>query len=258
MAFFSTSVEDDRKDNKLSRYSIQRSMFLGIFTLITKIIKFDKKHKLEHVYLQQIDYFIAHNSTNKLTTSGKIIVIAELLALFSFITIFLDNLVLSLAMAYSIAIICSYTLFFFESKWLSSSTYEKIYGMSHDLFLRCFKLLSLALAVIMFVILFVSMAVAKTVCLLYHCEFLLNYNNVSAIGFLTIAKIAIFGVLPIILAPSIFFQIDGRNPLINTIIAIIISLFVGTFIVGYFLAVLVIPLVIIYADDYQKNRYYRA
>ena len=78
-------------------------------------------------------------------------------------------------------------------------------------------------------------------------------------GFATMIQamqlLAIVMVFPL-LAPSLLFQLDARRPILTIFAGTLIALFIGTAIYVHLASVLILPVVVYYADDYQNNRFY--
>jgi hypothetical protein len=67
--------------------------------------------------------------------------------------------------------------------------------------------------------------------------------------------LALTAVAPL-LTPSLLFQLDARRPVLTVFAGTLITLFIGTAIYVHPVSILILPIVIYYADDYQKNRFY--
>ena len=67
--------------------------------------------------------------------------------------------------------------------------------------------------------------------------------------------LALTAVAPL-LTPSLLFQLDAHRPVLTVFAGTLITLFIGTAIYVHPASILILPVVIYYADDYQKNRFY--
>lgn len=71
-------------------------------------------------------------------------------------------------------------------------------------------------------------------------------------------KLPVLAALAPLLTPGLMFQIDARRPALQSIALFLITLFCSTAILVHGLAVLLVPLIMHQATQYQTNRYYRA
>ncbi len=61
-----------------------------------------------------------------------------------------------------------------------------------------------------------------------------------------------------IITPSIMFQVAPERPLLQILITGLIGLFLGTAIYAHVLSILLVPIAITYAKNYQKDNFYRS
>ena len=66
---------------------------------------------------------------------------------------------------------------------------------------------------------------------------------------------AIIMVCPLLI-PSLAFQLDARRPLLTVFACTLVALFIATAIYINLGGIMILPVVVYYADDYQKNRFY--
>ena len=71
-------------------------------------------------------------------------------------------------------------------------------------------------------------------------------------------KLVLIGATPCLLLTAIMFQVDPKRPGIQLITSFIISLFIGTAIFASWLSVLLIPVIIYYSHNYQKDAYFKS
>lgn len=90
---------------------------------------------------------------------------------------------------------------------------------------------------------------------------------VSALFFASVAqvwqfsdgwKLPLLAALAPLLTPGLMFQIDARRPALQSMALFLITLFCGTAILVHGAALVLVPLIMHQATQYQTNRYYRA
>ena len=192
------------------------------------------------------------------TPYAKILLLVSIICSFSsfFISLWAEELQLILAVFLCATINC-FVICYSESYWLKSSKYEKLCGMSHANYIKSLKLVSYCLSFIAFMCVFVSLILAWMFSSSLSDIFDINVNNnLNLFNIIMIFKFAVIAAIPCVLLPSFLLQIDGKKSAVNTILIFIISLFLATLIYVNILCVLLLPVIIIYADNYQLNRYY--
>jgi hypothetical protein len=61
-----------------------------------------------------------------------------------------------------------------------------------------------------------------------------------------------------IITPAVMFQVAPERPLLQILITGLIGLFLGTAIYAHYLSILLVPIAITYAKNYQKDNFYRS
>ncbi|WP_141735373.1 hypothetical protein [Oligoflexus tunisiensis] len=113
-----------------------------------------------------------------------------------------------------------------------------------------------------------------------HEEFVKVYEHISwrlglGLALLSLVSILVTGVpgrvplgewiklLPIaalfpLITPAIMFQVAPERPLLQILITSLIGLFLGTAIYAHILSIVLVPIAITYAKNYQKDNFYRS
>jgi hypothetical protein len=141
----------------------------------------------------------------------------------------LSGLLLASAMALQLEVDMQYS-------WL-----DKSLGMTHQNFVLTYFQLGIILGCLNAIL----------------CFSLVVLIGQDAILIWTSLKVAVLSLLCCILLPSLMFQIDPRRPAIPIVTCFLVSLFLGTAILAHWLAIILVPIVIYYAGQYQTNFYYQ-
>ncbi|MCY4381376.1 MAG: hypothetical protein OXC40_07420 [Proteobacteria bacterium] len=179
-----------------------------------------------------------HFPVSKTLLRLAIITILLLLPL-SFVVSWLELL----AGAWLAGLLATYAIYAFEADALRSSSYEKNAGMSHHDYCVALWNVCGSVALIFF---------GLTLVVLGGSAFFSDQINV-----LLACKIGTATMIPIISVPCLILQVDGKRPILNTLMTILVSLFCISAILAHFASILVLPVMIIYTWNVGKNRFYR-
>ncbi len=117
---------------------------------------------------------------------------------------------------------------------------EKLAGVSHDQFMGAYRAISFFLAIVIFIFTFMMMLLS------------------TSFAFSDLLKVALAASIPLYLAPALSMQIDAHRPVIQMVTGFLVSLFLVTAVFAHYLAVILVPVVEVYAMQQQHNRFYRS
>jgi hypothetical protein len=123
-----------------------------------------------------------------------------------------------------------------EHAWL-----ERGFGISHADFVATYERLALALGLPLAASLFLLCAVAS------------GFAHPA-----DAAKAGAVALVPVLVAPWLLMQIDGRRPAIGALTIVIVALFVGTAVLAHWLGLILLLPLRHFAAQTQDNRFYRA
>ena len=141
-------------------------------------------------------------------------------------------------------LMASYAILTYEAGALRSATYEKLAGMSHRDYLSALWMVVVGLAGLYFLS-------ALTFAL---GSVMLHQSMTAGLAL----KSSLIAALPILLVPCLIFQVDARRPLLNTLVVLLTSLFVGTAILVSILVMVLFPFAAVYSGKLCADRFYRA
>jgi hypothetical protein len=118
---------------------------------------------------------------------------------------------------------------------LRSGWCDRALGVSHREFIQIYEILAACFTVV-----------------LVLWFFLLSHLSLDGL------RLGIIAATPTLIMPWLSLQIDGRRPLINSVVMVLGSLFLGSAILAHWFGLLLFPLVRSYAHQSQAGRYYRA
>ncbi|MGE0174294.1 MAG: hypothetical protein AB7T49_15970 [Oligoflexales bacterium] len=147
--------------------------------------------------------------------------------------------ILVFLLAFLSGLVAASQLFLQLKEDLSGGWAEKLMGVSHADYLRCYYLLAL----------------------IFTAGFVLIATPFLVIGpsdRIELGKVVAAQVTPVLLAPGLLFQIDARRPFIQVSVLFLVGLFVATAILAHFLSVVLVPIVGYYTAYYERDLYYRA
>lgn len=130
---------------------------------------------------------------------------------------------------------------------LSSIWFEKSSGSSHDDVVGAYGQISISVAI----------GVGLLVAVAFLAPHLMRIDsNWSILS--EALRLGLVAAAPILLFPSLMFQIDGRRPITQVMAGFLISLFLSTAIYASWFALILLPIVQHYGLGIQKGRLYRA
>lgn len=141
-------------------------------------------------------------------------------------------------------LMASYAIFTYEAGALRSATYEKLAGMSHTDYLSALWMVVVGVGGLYFL-----SALAFTL-----GSVVLHQSMTVGLAL----KSSLIAALPILLAPCLIFQVDARRPLLNTLVVLLTSLFVGTAVLVSLVVMVVFPFAAVYSGKLCADRFYRA
>lgn len=138
----------------------------------------------------------------------------------------------------------SYGVLSFAADAIRASVYEQLAGMTHSDYLT-------SLSIVVYSVAFLAWICSGFALLLAGAA---GYQLEVVLGL----KMVLAAHLPLVLIPSLILQVDPRSPVLNTLMLVLSSLFLGTAILAHLgLSVLVLVLVVA-AWPSCKDRFYRA
>ena len=141
------------------------------------------------------------------------------------------------------SLVGGYGIFAFEAQAAGSSLYDKLAGVSHREYLMAISL------VVTGVVLRVSGVAAV---ILGGCVITDIMSASMAV------KIGMVSVLPFVLVPSFLFQVDVRRPLLNTLMMVMASLFLGTALLAHMGFIVLVVVLVVASWLNCDNRFHRA
>ena len=148
---------------------------------------------------------------------------------------FIGGLLIASAMAFQLSADLEYS-------WV-----EKNLGISHEEYLKALLTTSTTIG-------FVGMLLSLGILSIIE----LNTIMEQPIYIHKLLKVSIMFLLPAYFFPYLAFQIDGKKPLIQIILSLLIGLFICTAIFAHWLGLILIPLFVYYGNQTQQNHFYRA
>lgn len=138
----------------------------------------------------------------------------------------------------------SYGILSFAADAIRASVYEQLAGMTHRDYLTSLSIVVYSMAVLAWTCSGLALLLAGACG--YHLEVGLGLKMVLAAH------------LPLVLIPSLILQVDPRSPVLNTLMLVLSSLFLGTAILAHLGFTVLVLVLIVAAWSSCKDRFYRA
>ena len=142
------------------------------------------------------------------------------------------------------SLIGSYSMLAFEADAMRAAIYQKLAGMTHRDYLSALSIVAYGVSGLAWL---VSLP-ALVVCSLVFDSF----------SMWMAVKIGLVAHLPVLLVPSLVFQVDARRPLLNSLMIVLSSLFLGTALLAHIGFGLLVIVVVVAAWISCEDRFHRA